>query len=162
MYCNWKYAWLWLIAFLSCEKKEDPAATDLPYYGQADFTPLWLEPHDEQLQEFHHVHPFRLYDQEGSIITEQDLDGKITVANFFFSICPSVCPKMTDNLLDVQEALLEDRQTLLLSHTVMPWVDSVARLKQFALERGQLTSLASAHRPQGRTLPSGPGVLFCR
>jgi hypothetical protein len=58
--------------------------------------------------------------------------GKIYVANFFFTICPSICPTMTKNLLVVQNTFKNDPDILMLSHSVMPTTDTVAQLKKYA------------------------------
>lgn len=111
----------------------------LPYYNQADFTPEWIETSDESYASIHTIAPFSLVNQDGDTITEKDLEGKIYVANFFFTICPSVCPKMTSNLERIQSEFVGDNDVMILSHTVMPWVDSVAVLKEFA-QRNEIKS----------------------
>lgn len=102
----------------------------LPYYTQVDFTPQWMS--SEEAETIHKVADFSLTNQEGQQITNADLEGKIYVANFFFTICPTICPKMTNNLQRIQEAYPNDDGVLLVSHTVMPWMDSVQVLKEFA------------------------------
>ncbi len=64
------------------------------------------------------------------------MEGKIYVADFFFTICPGICPKMTSNMALLQEAFLDDDNVLLLSHSVMPRRDSVAVLKEYAEDHG--------------------------
>lgn len=123
-----------LIVFLACSPKGQPEV-GLPYYNSPDFTPLWFEADDPQIVEMHTVPPFTFVNQDGDTISEQTFANKIYVANFFFTICPSVCPKMTQNLNRIQEAFKDDSEVLLLSHTVMPWVDSVAVLKTYAEEK---------------------------
>lgn len=108
----------------------------LPYYSQADFTPRWVEGDQDTI---HRVADFKLLNQEGDTIDNRSLQGKIYVANFFFTICPTICPKMTNNLQRIQEAFPDSDEVLLVSHTVMPWVDSVAVLKEFAM-RNQINS----------------------
>lgn len=130
-----------LIALLiSCTSKQtEPKELALPYYSQEDFTPVWMEPDDPEIKELHTIPPFRFTNQEGKIISDETMKGKIYVTNFFFTICPSVCPKMTKNLDRLQEAFMDDPDVLLLSHSVMPWVDSVSVLKTYAEENGIIT-----------------------
>ena len=109
----------------------------LPYYTQVDFTPQWMSP--AEAKNIHTVADFSLTNQEGEEITNDDLKGKIYVANFFFTICPTICPKMTNNLQRIQETFPDDPDVLLVSHTVMPWMDSVQVLKEFA-ERNAINS----------------------
>lgn len=108
----------------------------LPYYKEATFTPHWLSPDDEVLEDFHRISSFQLTNQEGETITEKTFDGKIYITDFFFTICPGICPKMTKNMGILQEEFLEDDEVLLLSHSVTPEMDSVSVLKRYAEEKG--------------------------
>ncbi len=136
-----KYIVLGVVALLlSCTSKQaDQTELSLPYYSQMDFTPVWMELEDPGIKEIHTIPAFRFTNQEGKIVSDETMKGKIYVTNFFFTICPSVCPKMTKNLDRVQEAFKNDPEVLLLSHTVMPWVDSVSVLKTYAEENGIIT-----------------------
>lgn len=122
-----------VMAGCSAHDKES-AEVPLPYYNQADFTPEWFE--NPSTKDLHTIGEFTLTDQLGQTITRDSLQGKIYVANFFFTICPTICPRMASNLDRVQQAFLQDDQVMLVSHSVMPWVDSVAVLKDYAEQRG--------------------------
>lgn len=111
----------------------------LPYYSEATFTPLWLNNGDAAMEKLHRVSPFKLYNQEGKTITEKDFDGKIYVTDFFFTTCPGICPKMTANMMDLQEEFLDDEDILLLSHSVTPERDSIPVLKAYADNKGILS-----------------------
>lgn len=108
----------------------------LPYYKEATFTPYWLDPGAKALEDFHRIAPFELINQEGEIITEKTFEDKIYVVDFFFTICPGICPKMMDNMMDLQDEFLDDSDVLLLSHSVTPERDSVSVLKAYAEDRG--------------------------
>ncbi|HCX20670.1 MAG: SCO family protein [Flammeovirgaceae bacterium] len=123
------------IYLFGCDSKSTEVS--MPYYTQADFTPKWIEGNVDTI---HQVADFTLTNQDGQIITNADLRGKIYVTNFFFTICPTVCPKMTNNLQRVQEAFAQDDEVMLVSHTVMPWLDSVEVLKDYALKNEIQTS----------------------
>lgn len=112
----------------------------LPYYQEATFTPHWLSPNDSSLDTFHRVSPFNLLNQEGEIITEETFKDKIYVTDFFFTICPGICPKMTTNMMILQDEFLTDNRVLLLSHSVTPDRDSVPVLKRYAEEKGILSN----------------------
>lgn len=92
------------------------AYTPLPVLGMSD----------------HRIAPFHLVDQNGAPTTEQSWEGKIVVADFFFTHCPVVCPKMTRSLKQVQELYLDEPNLLLSSFTVDPERDSAAQLKKYA------------------------------
>ncbi|MEQ8471910.1 MAG: SCO family protein [Marinoscillum sp.] len=115
-------------------------AIDLPFYNQADFSPEWIETNDPDYKKIHTVAPFNLVNQDGDTVTNETLKGKIYVANFFFTICPTICPKMTNNLSRIQKEFVDDPEVMLVSHTVMPWIDTVEVLKEFA----QLKQIESA------------------
>jgi protein SCO1/2 len=87
----------------------------------------------------HHIADFSLTNQNGKTITQTDYDGKIYVADFFFTTCGTICPIMTSNMKKVQKAILLDDDVMLLSHTVTPEIDTVAQLKRYAIEKGVLS-----------------------
>lgn len=84
---------------------------------------------------YHTIPPFSLVNQEGKTITDKDLEGKIFVANFFFVTCPTICPKMNDNLKGVTVKFRQDTGVKFLSFTVDPESDSVEVLNAYAKER---------------------------
>ncbi len=116
-----------LSALFSCKE----SARKLPYYDTADFTPKW-EMKDGKT--FHAIRAFNLTDQEGETFTEKNLDGKICVADFFFTSCPGICPKLALSMTDLQKEFLTDNAILLLSHSVTPEKDSVPVLKKYAAD----------------------------
>lgn len=86
----------------------------------------------KELLKNHKVGEFSLTDQGGQPVTPTDFEGKIYVTDFFFVTCPTICPKMTDQMLRVYEEFNENSDILFLSHTVMPEEDSVPVLKEYA------------------------------
>ncbi len=78
------------------------------------------------------VQSFAFPDQDGKIITNQDVNGKVYVATFFFTTCTSVCPRLNNNLKPVHTAFKNEPNFLILSFTCDPSRDSVARLKWYA------------------------------
>jgi protein SCO1 len=128
---NQKYLILYIgILFISaCQEK----TRKLPYYNSADFTPIWELPTNGS--DFHSIRPFHLLDQEGKVFTEKNIENKICVVDFFFTICPGICPKMTNSMAVLQKEFLTDKNILLLSHSVTPERDSVQVLKEYAAEK---------------------------
>ncbi len=88
----------------------------------------------------HYIADFSLTNQNGVTITQNDYENKIYVADFFFTTCGTICPVMTSNMKKVQQAILLDNDIKLLSHTVMPEIDTVAQLKRYAVEKGVLNN----------------------
>lgn len=113
------------------EKRMNPEI-ELPFYSDAIFTPEWISSEDIKYDSIHTIDNFSFINQNGEIITNDDFDGKIYATNFFFTICPNVCPRMTKNLKKIQKEFAADESVKILSHTVMPWVDSVGRLAEYA------------------------------
>ena len=90
----------------------------------------------QHVKKFHKIAPFKMTNQNGETITDKDYNGKIYVADFFFTTCPTICPKMTANMGELQRVFRKDSQVMLLSFSVTPKVDSVAQLKRYATEKG--------------------------
>jgi protein SCO1/2 len=131
-----------LFLVIACsEKNESGSRVDrLPYYNEATFTPHWIPENDESLDTFHRISPFQLINQEGETISEKTFKDKIYVADFFFTSCSGICPKMTKNMNLIQTAFIEEEEVLLLSHSVTPDKDSVPILKSYAEEKGVISS----------------------
>lgn len=108
----------------------------LPYYKEATFTPHWITTDDKSLDTFHRIPSFKLTNQDGELVTEETFKNKIYVVDFFFTTCPGICPKMTANMVGLQDSFLNDDEILLLSHSVTPSADSVSVLKDYAIEYG--------------------------
>lgn len=87
-------------------------------------------------KKYHTIADFSLKNQNGATVTQDNYKDKIYVADFFFTTCQTICPVMTGNMAKLQEALKNDADVLLLSHTVQPEVDTIAQLKRYALEKG--------------------------
>ena len=82
------------------------------------------------------VQPFAFTNQDGQTVTEKDFQGKVTVVNFFFTSCRSVCPRMNNNLRPAYEAFRNEPDFVLLSYTCDPERDSASRLKHYADSMG--------------------------
>lgn len=78
------------------------------------------------------VMPFAFTSQDNQKITEQDVAGKVYVAEYFFTHCEGICPRMNNNMRLVYDALKKDTNFLILSHTSDPDRDSVAQMKHYA------------------------------
>ena len=90
----------------------------------------------QHVKKYHKIAPFSFENQNGKTITQDDYEGKIYIADFFFTTCPTICPKMTANMGSIQEKILNDSSVMLLSYSVTPKIDSVPRLKKYAIEKG--------------------------
>jgi protein SCO1/2 len=116
---------MFLVLLISCKNK----SITLPYYDTPDFTPKWEMPDNKT---FHQIRPFTLLNQENELFTERNIEDKICVADFFFTSCPGICPKMTKSMGDIQKEFMYDDEVMLLSHSVNPEKDSVPVLQIYA------------------------------
>lgn len=104
----------------------------LPIFNPADVNPELVDSTVQYKSKYHTIADFSFINQNGKTITQKDYEGKIYVADFFFTTCGSICPKMTTNLSDIQKAFANNPKVKLLSHTVFPETDSVPVLKAYA------------------------------
>ncbi len=104
----------------------------LKVYHPADVNPLLVDKSLRNNHNPHHIAPFQLTNQYGETITNSSFEGSIYVADFFFTTCGSICPKMTNQMERVQEQFALNNDVKLLSHSVTPEIDSVPRLLDYA------------------------------
>lgn len=112
----------------------------LPIYNPSDVNPELVDSTIQYKSKYHTIADFSFINQNGDTITQKNYEGKIYVADFFFTTCGSICPKMSTNLVDVQKAVINNPKVMLLSHTVFPEVDSVSVLKAYAIKYGVVDS----------------------
>ncbi len=113
-------AMIWGYKIITTEKKDIPS---LPVYG---------EKNDDST--FHTIADWKLTDQNGNTISQNDFKDKIYVADFFFTTCEGICPKMSNQLERVAQLFKSNDRIQFLSHTVKPHEDSISVLKEYALE----------------------------
>jgi len=82
------------------------------------------------------IPPFKFINQYGDSISNKNLEGQIYVADFFFTTCPSICPVMHRNMLDVYNAFKNTSDFKIISYTIDPKHDSVPELKKYADKLG--------------------------
>ena len=125
---------LYVLLMVACKSK--PSILALPYINKPDFTPEWIEPNSPDYKNIHTIPAFSFTNQNGETITEKTVTGKIYVADFIFTRCGSICPKMTDNMGKLQTFFKDDADIIFLSHSVTPDMDSVPVLKKYAEAKG--------------------------
>jgi protein SCO1/2 len=87
---------------------------------------------DVKLPVLSYVQPFSFTNQEGRVVTEKDVAGKVYVAEYFFTSCRGICPKLNGNMKLLFTEYRNEPGFLILSHTVDPETDSVPRMKRYA------------------------------
>ncbi|SHI92053.1 SCO family protein [Flavobacterium haoranii] len=112
----------------------------LPIFTPRDVNPELVDTTVQHIGYNHIIQDFEFTNQNGKKITQKDYENKIYVADFFFTTCPTICPKMTDNMVWLQEQIKNNPKVMLLSHSVTPDIDTPEVLKNYALEKGVIDS----------------------
>ena len=112
----------------------------LQIFNPSDVNPEMVDSTIQYVAIDHTISDFSFTNQNGKTITQKDYAGKIYVADFFFTTCGSICPKMTNNMVWLQNQIKNNPKVLLLSHSVTPDIDNVSVLKKYALEKGVIDS----------------------
>lgn len=110
--------------------------TTLPYLGLPEY--VYTEQNGTTTVDTiaYTIPTFSFTDQDGHTLTEKDVAGKIYVADFFFTTCPSICPIMAGNLKKVQDKFKDNGHVMILSHSIDPTYDEPSILKKYAEEKG--------------------------
>lgn len=109
---------------------QQPKST-LPYYNTPDFSPIWANEEKVDIDTLHTIAPFSFTNQNGQEVSNKTLEGKVYTANFFFTSCASICPKMTNNLQAVADSFAGNESVKIVSYSVTPQTDDAAKLKQY-------------------------------
>ncbi len=113
-----------IISIISCES----SSRKLPILGEREFI------NGDSV--YHTIPDFSFVNQDNQTITNKNYEGKIYVADFFFTTCPTICPIMKKQMLRVYEKFKENPKVGILSHSIDPRHDSVQVLKEYAARLG--------------------------
>jgi protein SCO1 len=131
------YLLLSSILLFSCSSKSEDSF-ELPYYNDPDFTPIFLSNESDVNKRItHRIQDFSFLNQDSLITTQQNIEGKVHVANFIFTKCGVVCPMLTKNLKIVSDSLGSEKDLMFLSFSVTPWIDSPSVLQSY-IERNNI------------------------
>lgn len=108
----------------------------LPVFNPADVNPKLVDKSVINITRNHKVADFKLINQNGEIVTQDDYKDKIYVTDFFFTRCMTICPVMTNNMGKLQEVFKNDDEIKFLSLSVTPEMDSIPILKEYAVKKG--------------------------
>ena len=123
--------WSMLLLFASCQSTDR-----LPILGQKELITRTVNGKTVTDSVEHSIPDFQFVSQDGDIVSARTMAGKIYVADFFFTTCPTICPKMKTQLKRVYDRFKGNPNVMLLSHTIDPTHDSVAVLREFAQSLG--------------------------
>jgi len=112
----------------------------LKIFNPADVNPEMVDTTVQFIKRDHTIDDFSFTNQNGKAVTQKDYEGKIYVADFFFTTCPSICVPMGENMAWLQNQIKNNPKVMLLSHSVMPDVDTPEVLKAYAAKKGVIDS----------------------
>ena len=122
------------ITFLSaCDSDSDKT---LPIYGEREAVERTVNGETVVDTLYHTIPDFAFVNQDSQRVTQETVAGKVYVTDFFFTSCPTICPKMKSQMLRVYEAFKDNPNVVLLSHSIDPAHDTVAVLKDYAERLG--------------------------
>jgi protein SCO1 len=114
--------------FLSDEGQPKP----LPVINPIDVQQEMVDPEMLRMGKGHRVGAFRFENQDGIWITDADMKGKISVVEYFFTTCKSICPIMNTQMKRIQKKFANQADVRIFSFTVDPDTDNVAQMKRYA------------------------------
>jgi len=118
----------------------DSPSAPLPVLGPYEVNDTIIDGKLKTDTTFSTVRPFSFVDQDGNEVSEATINEKIYVADFFFTSCPTICPKMKQQMLRLYTAFEGNEDVIFLSHSIDPKRDSVARLHDYADKLGIVSS----------------------
>jgi protein SCO1/2 len=116
------------ISLLLKEEKQSSKKYNLPIFGNKEF-----DASIDQDTLYHVIPKWSFFNQNGNSKSSKDFKNKVRLVDFFFTSCPTICPKMTVNMKKIQQLINTDclNNIELLSFTVDPLRDSVEKLKEY-------------------------------
>lgn len=120
------------IAYFMMQPKEKP----LPIINPVDLEEEMVDPELLRIGQGHHVGNFSFVNQDGKTITQKEVQGKVYVAEYFFTTCGTICPKMNDQMRRIQFEFADNDDVRLMSFTVDPKTDTVEQMKRYSEDHG--------------------------
>lgn len=120
----------------ACSTRETESKKELPILGNWHVDEIEKENKTVQDTVYHKISNFSFTNQEGQEINNSSTLGKVYVADFFFTTCPTICPIMKTQMLRVYEKFQNEPEFMILSHTLDPAHDTQELLKDFAEKIG--------------------------
>ena len=118
---------------MSCGTKEKR----LPYIGHHDIARVASDHYDMGDTIYHTIPSFEYLTQDSTLLNAEDIKGKVWIAKFFFTTCPTICPPMTSAMKEVHEGLSDEIENLVfLSFTIDPEKDTPSKLAEYVSVHG--------------------------
>lgn len=122
----------------SCSGSKDSqdSSTTLPILGNKYVNEFEIEGKIVKDTVYHKIADFSFTNQEGEEVNNASVNGKVYVADFFFTTCPTICPIMKTQMLRVYEKFKDEPNFMIISHTLDPEHDTPELLKDYAAKIG--------------------------
>lgn len=130
--------WIFIMVCISSCKQSSEKV--LPIYNPSNFNPELVDKSIKNKTEHHTVSDFKLINQNGDTITQNNYNNKIYVADFFFTRCGTICPLMTNNMVLLQQEFINAKDVMFISLSVTPEIDSISILREYATNKGVIDS----------------------
>ena len=121
-----------LLLLVSCGPAADKSGDKLPILGLREAVTTVVDGKEVTDTVYHRIPDFEFLNQDSVLLTNSFFDQSVYVANFFFTHCPSICPTMQRNLLEVYQEYLDDERVKFLSHSIDFKYDTPEVLKNYA------------------------------
>jgi protein SCO1/2 len=115
--------------FLSDQSKPKP----LPVLNPIDVQQDMVDPEMLRIGKGHRIGAFRFQNQDGKWISTADMKGRVSVVEYFFTTCKSICPIMNTQMQRIQRKFAKEPKVRILSFTVDPDTDTIAQMKRYAM-----------------------------
>ncbi len=135
--------------FLSDQSKTKP----LPIINPIDVQSEMVDPELLRIGKGHRVGNFSFQNQDGLTISQDQMKGKVSVVEYFFTSCKSICPVMNSQMQRVQRKFFNNDAVQIFSFTVDPITDTVAQMKRYATAH-------HAHAGQWHFLTGNKSALY--
>jgi protein SCO1 len=128
--------WLAGFALLTWLQSCDSSDKKLPIFGEREAVTKVVDGREVVDTLYHTIPDFAFVNQDGDTVTQQSLEGKIYVSDFFFTSCPTICPVMKKQMIKVYEEIKGNPEVMILSHTIDPVHDTPQVLREYATDLG--------------------------
>jgi protein SCO1 len=119
------------LGWQGCSDKSTESG-NLPILGERQLVQREVDGQQVTDTVYHRIPDFAFINQDSQVVTSLTVQDKVYVTDFFFTTCPTICPKMKSEMLRVYEAFKDEPRLMLLSHTIDPKHDTVAVLRDYA------------------------------
>jgi len=124
-----------VILLSGCTNRK-PVEQNLPVLGKTQVEQKMIDGKVTNDTIFYTIPAFRFIDQDSNIVTKKTFKGKVYIADFFFTTCPSICPKTRQQMKRIYDAFSNEARLAFISHSIDPEYDTVAVLHDYAKRLG--------------------------